>query len=77
MTNNATGISAGLANTPGHRRPEILMTREIFEALPETAGDNKPPSSTWRKVMIDGSWCAIDPHGKFSGIGIGVFVSEG
>lgn len=44
-----------------HILPKVMMSREIFEALPQVY-DFGTPRSTLRKALIDARWYAIDPH---------------
>jgi hypothetical protein len=65
-----------------HMLPKILMSREIFEALPQVY-DFAAPRGTLRKALIGARWYAIDPQPKAGEpvefahpIEIGAFVRE-
>lgn len=65
-----------------HMLPKIMMSREIFEALPQ-AYDFDVPCSTLRKALIGARWYVIDPQQQLDEqvvfahpLRIGAFVRE-
>ena len=44
-----------------HILPKIMMSREVFEVLPQVY-EFATPRGTWRKALIGARWYAIDPQ---------------
>jgi hypothetical protein len=65
-----------------HILPKIMMSREIFESLPQ-AYDFDAPCSILRKALIGARWYVIDPQQELDEqilfahpVTIGTFVRE-